>query len=120
VTDGLCATVAVVAVVWLALHVRRSDEVRLVGAALLVVVLAGPTVWPWYLLWGVALLAATSAQRSRVVAVAAALAMLVVGPAGSPVLLGNAYLVVTGACLAGVVWLLRGRRWTAVALGPVV
>ena len=66
VTDGLCAAVAVIAVVWLALHVRRLDEVRLIGAALTVVVLAGPTVWPWYLLWGLVLLAATSAQRSKV------------------------------------------------------
>ncbi len=117
VTDGLLATVAVVAVVWLALHVRRFDEVRLVSAALVVVVLAGPTVWPWYLLWGLVLLAATVSQRSKALAVAAAAAMLVVGPGGSPVLLGNAYLVVVGACLAGAVWLLRDRRWATVALG---
>jgi hypothetical protein len=120
VADGLCAIVAILAVLWLALHVRRFDEVRVIGVVLAVVVLAGPTVWPWYLLWSLVLLAATSAQRSKVVGVAAALAMLVVGPSGSPILRGNAYLVVVGACLIGVVWLVRDRRWATVALGPVV
>ena len=120
VTDWLGAAVAVITVLWLALHVRRLDEVRLIGVALIVVVLAGPTVWPWYLLWGLVLLAATSAQRSTVVAVAAALAMLLVGPGGSPVLLGASYLVVVAACVVGVVWLLKDRRWAALALGPGV
>jgi hypothetical protein len=72
------------------------------------------------LLWGLSLLAATPAQRSKVVAVGVALAMLVVGPSGTPVLQGNAYLVVVGACVAGGIWLVRQRRWTAVMLGPVV
>ena len=117
VIDGVGAVAAAVALAWLALHVRRLDEVRLIAVALAVVVLVGPTVWPWYLLWGLVVLAATAAQRSKALAVAAALAMLVVGPSGSPLLLGPAYLVVVAGCLAGVVWLVRNRRWSAVALG---
>jgi hypothetical protein len=120
VTQEVCAGAAVIAVSWLVLHARRSDEVRLLGCALAVVVLAGPTVWPWYLLWGLGLLAATPAQRSRAVAVVAALAMLVVGPSGAPILRGDAYLVVVGACAVGGLWLVRDRRWVSVALGPVV
>jgi hypothetical protein len=120
VTQALFATAAVITILWLALHVHRMDEVRLLGCALTVLVLASPTVWPWYLLWGLSLLAATPAQRSKVVAVGAALAMLVVGPSGTPVLQGNAYLVVAGACVAGGIWLVRQRRWASVMLGPVV
>lgn len=120
ITQEVCAGAAVIAVSWLVLHARRYDKVRLLGCALAVVVLAGPTVWPWYLLWGLCLLAATPAQRSKAVAVVAAAAMLVVGPSGAPVLRGDAYLLVVGACAIGGLWLVRDRRWATVALGPVV
>ena len=120
VTQVVFATSAVIAMVWLALQVRRLDEVQLLGCSLIVLVLASPAVWPWYLLWGLTLLAATRVQHSRLVAVGVAVAMLVVGPSGTPVLQGEAYLLVAGACAAGAVWLLRGRRWATVTLGSVV
>jgi hypothetical protein len=119
VTQWLCAAAAALVVVWLALHVRRTQDVRLLGIGLAVVVLASPTVWPWYLLWGLTLLSVTRAQRSRALALAAGLAMAMVGPSGRPVLQGEAYLAVVAACMAGVLWLVRDRRWVTVALGPV-
>ena len=63
---------------------------------------------------GVVLLAATTAQRSKVLAAVAGLAMLVVGPSGHPLLLGHWYLAVSLASVAGVVWLVRGGHWRAV------
>ncbi len=110
------ATVA--AVVWLLVTVRRHEVVRSLGLALLLIVVGSPTVWPWYLMWGVVLLAATTAQRSKVLAAVAGLAMLVVGPSGHPLLLGNWYLVVSLATVAGVAWLIRGGHWRSVVDGP--
>jgi hypothetical protein len=65
-------------------------------------------------MWGLVLLAATTAQRSKALAAVAALSMLVVGPSGSPRLLGSMYIVVTVAIAALVVWLVRADRWRSV------
>ncbi len=111
VTQDLVAAVAVIAVVWLLATVRRHEVVRSLGFAFLLIVLGSPTVWPWYLAWGVVLLAATTAQRSKLLAATAGFAMLVVGPSGHPLLLGHWYLVVSLATLVGVAWLVRGGRW---------
>jgi len=46
--------------------------------------------------------------------VVAALAMLVVGPSGSPRLLGSMYIVMTVAVVAVTVWLVRAGRWRSV------
>ncbi|HEX7459743.1 MAG TPA: hypothetical protein VF279_03870, partial [Acidimicrobiales bacterium] len=110
---------ALVACAWLVLTVHRHEVVRSLGLALLVIVVGSPTVWPWYLMWGLVLLAATTAQRSRALAAVAALAMLMVGPSGSPRLLGNSYVLVSLATVAAVVWLVRGGRWRSVVSGHV-
>jgi alpha-1,6-mannosyltransferase len=39
-------------------HVRRHTLVRYLGALLVVVAVFGPAAWPWYLIWGLPLLAA--------------------------------------------------------------
>ncbi len=114
VTQDLVAVVAVAAVAWLLVTVRRHEVVRSLGLALILIVVGSPTVWPWYLMWGVVLLAATSAQRSKVLAAVAGLAMLVVGPSGHPLLLGDWYLAVSLACAVGLVWLVRGGHWRSV------
>ena len=117
VTQDVVAVLAVGAVVWLLVTVRRYEVVRSLGLALLLIVLGSPTVWPWYLMWGVVLLAATTAQRSKMLAVVAGLAMLVVGPSGHPLLVGHWYLVVSLVTLGGVAWLVRGGHWRAVVAG---
>jgi hypothetical protein len=68
-------------------------------------------------MWGLVLLAATSLQRSTVLAAVAAVAMLVVGPSGHPLLGGLWYLVVSLGTLAACGWLVRGQRWRAVVAG---
>ncbi len=117
VVQDVVAVAAVAAVLWLLVTVRRHEVVRSLGLALILIVMGSPTVWPWYLMWGVVLLAATTAQRSKALAAVAGLAMLVVGPSGHPLLLGNWYLVVSLATLAGVAWLVRGGHWRAVVDG---
>jgi alpha-1,6-mannosyltransferase len=50
---------------WLCLRVRRERLVRVLGVMLIAAAIGGPVAWPWYLIWGVALLAADPvAQRS--------------------------------------------------------
>ena len=95
-------------VVALAARGRSLGLVAALGLALLVVAVAGPALWPWYLLWGAVLLATTAWQRQRWLAVLVALSMFMVGPAGNPVLHGAAYLGVVLA-LAVLVVLAVGR-----------
>jgi hypothetical protein len=126
VTQHACVTVAQLvcgiaglgAVLWLVIRARTLDVTRTLGIALLVVVLVGPTLWPWYLTWGIALLAATKAQRSKALAASAALAMFTVGPSGTPELVGFDYLVVVLGCFLVARWLIKDRRWTAIVSPP--
>jgi hypothetical protein len=121
VTQVVCGLAGAAGVVWLIANVRKFDVVRVIGIALIVVVLVGPTLWPWYFTWGLALLAATTAQRSKALAVVTALAMFMVGPSGTPMLGGIDYIFVAVACLVGGVWLVRDRRWmTIVGRRPLV
>ena len=120
VTQVAFGVLALVALAWLVVQARTTNVVRLIGLALMVVVLAGPTVWPWYLLWGLLPLAATVSQRSKVLVTVAALAMLVVGPSGTPVLQGGLYIVVVLGCAGGCAWLVRQRRWHEIVTGRVV
>jgi alpha-1,6-mannosyltransferase len=120
VTQVVCGVVAGLALVWLVATVHRHEVVRSLGLAFMLIVVGSPTVWPWYLMWGMALLAATTAQRSRVLAVTAGLGMVVVGAGGTPELNGSWYVVVAVAVLAAVYWLARDRHWRTVVVGHAV
>jgi hypothetical protein len=117
VTQVICGAAAVISSLWLLINAHKFEVVRVLGIALILIVVGGPTVWPWYLMWGLALLAATTAQRSKLLAAVAALAMLVVGPSGHPLLNGNAYLIVALVTLCACVWLARHRHWHRVVAG---
>jgi hypothetical protein len=116
-TQLVCGLLAVTGAVWLVCNAPRLDVVRVLGLALILIVVGSPTVWPWYLMWGLAILAATAAQRSKVLAAVAGLAMLVVGPGGAPMLSGHAYFVIAPLLLAACVWLFRDRHWRTVVMG---
>lgn len=120
VTQTVFGIAALAGCAWLVLTVHRHEVVRSLGLALLLIVVGSPTVWPWYLMWGVVLMAATSAQRSRVLWVVAAVAMAVVGPGGSPRLNGAWYLAASLVTLGGIAWLVRDRHWRTVVTGHVV
>jgi hypothetical protein len=115
VVQDLCIVAAAAICVWLLVNVRRFGVVVVIGLALMAFVIASPTVWPWYWTWPIALLAGTWLQRSRALAALAALAMLLVGAGGTPMLSGGAYWVTVplGLVLVGVIaW--RARQGSAV------
>ena len=116
-TQFVCGLLVVAGDVWLLWNVHRLDVVRAIGLALVLFVVGSPTLWPWYLTWGVTLLAATTAQRSRVLAAVAGLAMLVVGAGGSPMLNGMDYVVTAPLLLAGCAWFFWDRHWQTVVMG---
>ena len=113
-TQLVCGVAVVAGTLWLVWNAHRLDVVRAIGLALVLIVVGSPTLWPWYLTWGITLLAATTAQRSRVLAAVAGLAMLVVGAGGSPMLNGLAYVVTAPLLLAGGAWLFWDRHWQSV------
>jgi alpha-1,6-mannosyltransferase len=114
--QALGVVAAAAGILWMVFHVRGRDPIRLCGLALVLFVVLSPTLWPWYLMWGVAVLAASSAQRSRAVAVVAALAMLVVGAGGTPLVNGGDYWVVGPLLVIAAVWFVASGTWRA-ALG---
>ncbi len=90
---------------------RRARQVGALGTALLVVALGSPTLWPWYLLWGITVLAVTPAQRSRALAGVAMLAMWLVGPGGTPMIGGDGFYVVGPLVLGALAWYVASGRW---------
>lgn len=116
-TQFVCELLVAVGLIWLLWNVHRMDVVRAIGLALVLFVVGSPTLWPWYLTWGITLLAATTAQRSRVLAAVAALAMLVVGAGGTPMLNGIDYVVTAPLLLAGCAWFVWDRHWQTVVMG---
>lgn len=116
VAQAVGSVAAVAAIAWMVLHTRGRDMLRLLGLSLLLFVVLSPTLWPWYLMWGIAVLAATPAQRSRALAVVAALAMLVVGAGGTPMLNGGDYWVAGPVLVAAAAWYVASGRWRT-ALG---
>jgi hypothetical protein len=98
---ALAAVVAAV-VLWRA---DRLGAVRALGLALLVIVVLSPTVQPWYLLWGLVLLAPVATDREvRALAVASAVVCLLVLPSGRhvirPPLFGVPMVLVAAAAFA--------------------
>jgi hypothetical protein len=107
----------VLVVLWMLVRTTSENHLRRLGVALLVVVIASPTVWPWYFLWGVTILGATSAQRSRFLALVAGLAMLLVGPGGTPMIGGNGFYVTGPAVLLALAWFASSGQWRRVLNG---
>ncbi len=95
----------------LCLRVRYERLTLYLGLLLVASTLFGPAAWPWYLTWGVALLAATAlTQRSRVIPVVLIASVLVVRPDGIVALpIGRSPYVLAVYVLAALVALLAAR-----------
>ncbi len=65
VTRVLCLTAAAVIGVWLLVNVERFGTLRAMGFTMLAVVALSPVVQPWYLSWGLVLLAPVATVRIR-------------------------------------------------------
>lgn len=113
-TQYVSELAAVALALVLVARTRKTNTVRMTGLALLIVVVASPTVWPWYYLWGLSLLAATSAQRSLFMAWVAGLAMLLVGPGGTPMIGGNGFYASGPLVLAGLFWFWSRDHWRTI------
>jgi alpha-1,6-mannosyltransferase len=80
------AAALLVAVLALALLVRTSRRtlVRDIAIVMLAAALGGPAAWPWYLIWGLGLLAAwPAAQRSVWIVVAVTVPAFLIRPGGT-------------------------------------
>ncbi|WP_250401847.1 polyprenol phosphomannose-dependent alpha 1,6 mannosyltransferase MptB [Streptomyces cellostaticus] len=105
---GLVATAVAVALIWLRL---RLLPVYALGLSLLAVAVLGPALRPWYVLWGLFLIAAaapSTSVRHRVAALAGVLALAVL-PSGGPPRPGQLALAVCGGAL-GLVVLWQARQ----------
>jgi alpha-1,6-mannosyltransferase len=104
----------------LLLRARRATLVPYLGLSLIAFAIAGPALWPWYLSWGLVLLAAWKpAQHSWLVVLASVVGAVLVQPGGILALPLDSSPVV--ACLwLGLVILLvyRWRRRQRLGLAP--
>jgi alpha-1,6-mannosyltransferase len=111
---------AVLILLW---RTRAATMVRDLGIVLLVAALAGPAAWPWYLTWGLAMLAALPGwQRAGAMSAAAVVSVFLVKPDGIlalPLQSAPAVLALY-AILAGVGWQAWRRHRRASAGRPVV
>lgn len=89
----------------------RGGAVGALALAFLLVVLLSPVLQPWYLTWGLVIAAATRAQRSPWMIVLAVAGAFLALPNGVDTISPPLEYVVALAAVAGLVWLLTGRRW---------
>jgi alpha-1,6-mannosyltransferase len=96
---------ATVLSIGLVLRSRRVGEVAALGWSLLLFVLLGPVVWPWYETWGFVFLAVAAERWTlRLVLFLSAVACFADLPGGQVLGGGNPALVILGwLCLAGVI-----------------
>lgn len=87
ITRVLGLGVAAVTSVWLLVRSDRVGAVRAMGISMLLFVVLGPVVQPWYLTWGVVLLAPVAAGKLRTVLVALSACAPFIGLPGGRLLL---------------------------------
>jgi hypothetical protein len=93
-------------------RVRVGRLVPWLGAFLVIAAAGGPAAWPWYFIWGLALLCALRApQRSMGLAVAVVVSVFIVKPNGILALpLHSAPAVMVAYALIGAIAWRHGRR----------
>jgi hypothetical protein len=101
---------SVVLALGLLLRTRRDTLVPSLGLALVAFAVAGPALWPWYLAWGLVLLAAWEpAQRSWLIVATLLIGALLVKPGGILALpLGSSPVL---ACLWLALAIVLWHRW---------
>jgi len=103
--------------VWFLWHAERRGWVRSLGVALLLLVILGPVVQPWYLAWGIVLLAASYQGREHFWLLAMSITGPFIGLPGGRVLLAglvhsNPLLIAVAVAILGGVLVLPMGRWT--------
>jgi alpha-1,6-mannosyltransferase len=108
----LFALLAIVALAMLA-RTRWRTLVPCLGVTLAAFAIAGPALWPWYLCWGLVVLAAwPPAQRSRVVLAVVVVGSFLVQPDGILLLSrgSSPVIVAIWVAIAALAWLAWRRR----------
>lgn len=103
----LAGTAIAFLLLWRAAVGDRRAAFRGVGWALVVVAMTGPTVYPWYLTWGLFAAAIGSGLAGRVALVALGSALVVASALGTNPLVVTTCLSVLAAVLALSAWLAR-------------
>jgi hypothetical protein len=86
-TRALGMIVAIGASVWLLLRSDRIGSLRAMGLSMLLIVALGPVVQPWYLSWGLVVLAPVATGKVRTLIVGSSIAAAFIGlPAGRQLL----------------------------------
>lgn len=97
--------------IWLVLRARYENMVLSLGLLLIASVFAGPATWPWYLTWGLALVACCPvAANSRALPLAIVLAAFLVKPDGILALPLQSAPVVLAAYFIAIAIAWRGRN----------
>ena len=117
VTRFLGLLCAVVFALWLLFNGERRGWVRSLAVALLLFVELGPVVQPWYLAWGLVLLAASYVGREHFWLLALSITGPFIGlPGGRQLLAGlvhsNPLLIALAVAILGGVLVLPMGRWT--------
>jgi hypothetical protein len=117
VTRFLGLMVAVCCALWLLFNGERRGWVRSLAVALLLFVELGPVVQPWYLAWGLVLLAASYQGREHFWLLALSITGPFIGlPGGRQLLAGlvhsNPLLIALAVAVLGGVLVLPMGRWT--------
>jgi hypothetical protein len=112
VVNDVALLIEIAVLLWLTRGVNATNWRTRLGFALLVVVFLGPTVWPWYFLWGITVLATTTAARRTTLAAICAVTAVLVGPGGTMMIGGNGFLVTAPLLLWGL-WHLVARGYAA-------
>lgn len=117
VTRTLGLMLAVALCLWLLLNANRRGWVRSLGVSLLLLVVLGPVVQPWYLAWGLVLLAASYEGREHFWLLLLSITGPFIGLPGGRQLLGdlihsNPLLIALAVAILGGVLILPMGRWT--------
>jgi len=109
----VATVLAAVVGLWLLWRADVPRVTALLGATLLLAAICGPAAWPWYLSWGIVLVAACpSPQRSPLLAGVLVVGAFLVKPDGILALPITSSPVVLGVYLVGAVgvWMRLRRR----------
>jgi alpha-1,6-mannosyltransferase len=117
VTRALGLAIALGVTAWLLLAGERHTWVRSLALSLIVLVILGPVVQPWYFVWGIALLSASYVKRQHfwilVLSITGPFAGL---PGGRDLITGlaqsNVLLIATAITVLGGVLVVPMGRWT--------
>jgi alpha-1,6-mannosyltransferase len=117
VTRFLGVVIAVGFTLWLLWHSAERGWVRSLGLALLLFVILGPVVQPWYLAWGLVILAASYKGREHFWLLLLSIIGPFIGlPGGRQLLTGlvhsNPLLIALAVAILGGVLIVPMGRWT--------